>query len=261
MIPLRKSTIICAALGLGFAASQVSAQTLTLISPTVNDGGFESVTAAKPDFVANTSANADIPYWGATDSTPSGGIAGDPTDSGVDTATATVGAMGNNLVTHTGTRGSFYQPGQSSAFNLVTTSTITANTVYTLTWFGRTTGTGGQQFVSLFSQATSTVTAGANYAYLPTATLISVDGSTNPTYALSAANGNFAQYSLTYTSTAADAGQYIGLLYGNSGSSYIGADDFTLTAAAVPEPSTYAAMLAGLAGLVLFACRSKRAVV
>ena len=258
MMPLRKSITLCAALGLGFAASQSSAQTLTLISPTVNDGGFESITA-KSNFTAATSATAAIPYWGATDTSPVGGFPGDPPDSGAETNT-TLGAAGNNSATHSGVAGSFYQPNQSSAFNLVTTSTITANTVYTLTWFGRTTGNTGQQAVSLFSQLTSSVAAGTAYMYTPSATLISVDGSTNTTYAFPAANSNYAQFSLTYTSTAADVGKYIGLTFGNSGGSYISGDDFTLTAATVPEPSTYVEVSAGLAVLLLVA-RSKRVLV
>ena len=103
--------------------------------------------------------------------------------------------------------------------------------------------------MSLFSQLTSTATGGT-YTYQPSATLVTVNGLTNPTYALTAMNGPFALYSLSYTATAADAGKYIGITYGSSGTSFIGADDFTLTAAPAPEPSTYALLAAGLAGVV-----------
>ena len=80
--------------------------------------------------------------------------------------------------------------------------------------------------------------------------MITANGLTDPTYALTANNGPFAQYTLTYTATAADAGKLIGLTYGSNGTAYIGADDFTLTSA-VPEPSTYVLLIVSLTSVIL----------
>ena len=255
-----KLSFACVAIGLALTTRTASAQMMTLISPTVNNGGFETSTGAKPFFSspAPSSANGGtIPFWGATLVNAAGTTVAAPTDSGAENDGGTIGNTGNNAVANTGTYGAFWQPtGSSTAFNLVTTNPIVAGNVYTLTWYGRTTGTGGAQIVSLFSQLTSTATGGT-YTYQPSATLITANGLNNATYALSTNNGPFAQYTLSYTATAADAGKYIGLTYGSSGTAYIGADDFTLTAA-VPEPSTYVLLFAGLGG-VLSVRRFRRA--
>lgn len=244
-------TFLCMAVAVAAIGVRADAQT-TLISPTLNDGGFESITS-KSNFATVTSPTAVIPYWGATGFNSAGAAVGAPNDSGGEVDGNTVGAFGNNSVTHSGTSGGFWQPSNqalaSTGFNLVTTNPIVAGNVYTLTWFGRSTGLGGSQIVSLYSQATGTV--GATYTYQPTATLISVNGATNAAYALGVGQSNFAAYSLTYTATAADAGNFIGLTYGNSGTAYIGGDDFTLTStpAPAPEPGTWA--LLGLGGVVM----------
>lgn len=245
-----KFLFACVAVGLALTSRTASAQMMTLISPTVNNGGFESTPTTKPLFTSPTSSTTNIPYWGATLLNAAGTAVAAPTDSGAENDGGTIGNTGNNAVAHTGTYGAFWQPtGSSTAFNLVTTNPIVAGNIYTLTWYGRTTGGGGAQVVTLFSQLASTVTGGT-YTYQPSATLITANGLNDTNYALTAANGPFALYTLTYKATATDAGKLIGLTYGSSGTAYIGADDFTLTSA-VPEPSTYALLFAGLGGVLL----------
>ncbi len=239
-----KFLFACVALGLALTSKTASAQTLNLISPTVNDGGFESITG-KSNFVSSTSANANIPYWGATLVNAAGATVVTPPDSGAEMGAPSAG--NDNRPTHTGNAGAFWQPGgTSTAFNLVTSRAMVAGDVYNLSWFGRFTGNGGAQVASLFSQLASTAT-GATYTYQPSATLTTLD-TTDPNNFLI---GTFSQYFLTYTATADDAGKFIGLMYGNSGTAYIAADDFvlTVTPAAAPEPSTYALLFAGLGGV------------
>lgn len=237
------------------AAIGIRADAQTLISPTLNDGGFESITG-KSNFTLATSATAAIPYWGATGINSAGTTVGAPNDSGGELDGAVLASAANNNVNHTGASGGFWQPSTqalaSTAFNLVTTNPIAAGNVYTLTWYGRATGNGGAQIVSLFSQLPGTV--GATYTYQPSATLITVNGVTNATYALTATRGDYQFYSLSYTATAADAGKLIGLTYGSSGTSYIGGDDFTLTVQ-VPEPGTWALLVLGGGMLALVARR------
>ena len=249
-----KLLFACAALGVTLTSITASAQVLTLISDTVNDGGFESVGGdptnigtKKTFFVSPTSSTSNIPYWGATLVNAAGGTVAAPTDSGAENAPISTGA--DNYSTHSGVDGAFWQPNaNSTAFNLVTTRTMVAGDVYNLSWYGRLTGPNGVQAATLFSQLTSTV--GATYTYQPSATLVSLDATNVDNFLVA----NFSLYTLTYTATADDAGKYIGLTYGNSGGNYISADDFNLTVtpgAAVPEPSTYALLLACL-GSVLF---------
>lgn len=248
-----KLLFACAALGLALTSKTASAQTLTLISNTVNDGGFESVGMNKVFFVSPTSSTANIPYWGATLVSTAGAAVAAPTDSGSEQFAV---STGNDIsATHSGIAGGFWQPGgNSTAFNLVTTRPMALGDVYNLTWYGRFTGNGGAQAATLFSQLASTV--GATYTYQPIATLTSLDQTNADNFVVN----TFSQFSLTYTATAADVGNDIGLTYGNSGTAYIAADDFFLTvtpAAAAPEPSTYALLLAGLGG-VSFVRRFRR---
>jgi hypothetical protein len=223
--------------------SQASAQTV-LISPTVNDGGFESI-ASKVDFTSPTSGASSIPYWGATLFNSAGAAVGAPSDSGAENS------IGSNTI-HTGVAGAFWQPvGSSTSFNLETSHIAVTGDLFTLTWWAYTTGTGGQEVASLYSQAPGTI--GATYAYSPSATLVAIDGAVNPTYAL---NNAYTEYTLNYTATAADAGNYIGLTFGNDGGSYIAADDFTLTVSPAPEPSVLT--LAAVGGLSLLNLMRRR---
>lgn len=264
-----KFLLACSVAGLSLAQGTAFAQ-IVLISPTVNDGGFEATTGPKAFFVSPASPTANpnfnsVPYWGATLVNTAGNTVGAPNDSGVDPGTTP--STGNDVSpTHTGQAGGFWQPtGSSTAFNLVTSRAMAAGDVYNLTWFARKTGNGGQQVLRIFSQLTSTVTDPASYTYQPDATLLTADGAANATYNLGGTPGvapgtPFAQYSVTYTATVDDAGKYIGVNYGSSGTAYIAADDFTLTVTPVPEPSTYALLGAGLGGLLLMGRRRRASV-
>lgn len=250
--PLSASKLFLAFAIAGLASGTVSAQVVTLISPTIHNGGFESITA-KSTFGVNSSTG-QIAYWGATLVSPAGTPTGAPNDSGAEQAAP--GTTADNSATHAGLAGSFYQPGgASTAFNLATTHTVQAGELYTLTWFGRITGVGGQQTATLFSQSPNDTPDPNQVTYIPAATLATALGST-PTYALPA-DRSFAQFTLTYAATAADVGNYVGLTFGNSGTAFIGADDFTLTVTQVPEPSTYACIIIGVGGLLLVR-RSRR---
>lgn len=231
---LKRSTtsiLACAALSCALYAGHASAQTSTLISPSVNNGGFESVTAKTP-FTTTASATTGVPYWGAAGTVI--------TDSGAEPGGGTVQA---------GAAGSYYKFTDSPAFNLASTYRIKTGDQFTLTWFARSSGaTISSQTVTLFSQ--SAANSGATYTYNPVLTL----ATTSP--ALTAA---FTQYTLTYTALATDAGNSIGLTFGNSGApgsadtgnTFVTADSFTLNVTSVPEPSTWAVVCAGLGGLAL----------
>ena len=240
--PLKRSTksiLACAAVGIGLHAGKAPAQTLELISSTVNDGGFESVTVKTP-FTTTASATTGVPYWGAT---------GPIVDSGSEPNANDVQA---------GTSGSYYRAADSPAFNLASTYSIKAGDQFILTWFAQSSGaTLSTQTVTLFSQAAPA--AGASYTYNGT-TLATADGTTGTTYALSQAG--FTQYTLTYTAGAADVGKSIGLTFANSNSptdpanfnnTFVTADTFDLSVVSVPEPrtSTYAVVCAGFGGLAL----------
>jgi PEP-CTERM motif len=155
--------------------------------------------------------------------------------------------VGGNCV-YQGSNGSYYKEGEG-AFNLVTDYTIAAGDLFTLTYYTYNTFPGGStipQSVWLFSQANP---SGASYSYTPVATLA--------TDSENLVNGNsWTEYSLTYTATGAVAGNDIGVAIQNNStgsSDYTAADNFTLTVtpAAVPEPSTYALIGAGIVGFVL----------
>lgn len=253
-LPKSKFLLACALASL--AAGTASAQVVTLISPTVQDGGFESITA-KANFNQTDSTTGPIPYWGATLVTTAGTGVGAPGNTGAETGAPATTA--DNSATHSGAAGSFYQPGSSTAFNLATGHTTVLGDVYTVTWFGRKTGANGQQALTLFTQSPTDTPDPTAFLYNPLATVLSVNGTTNTTYAL-AADRSYVQYTATYTAAAADVGNYVGFTIGNSGTDFIGEDDFTLTvtAATVPEPSTYAFICAGVVGL-WFVNRSRRA--
>ena len=245
-----KSILAGSALSLALHAGTVSAQSMMLISSTVNDGGFESVTSTTGvPFTTTASATSAVPYWGLAGATV--------TDSGAQDQ----GAGGNTV--QAGHSGSYYKFTDSPAFNLASTYRIKAGDQFTLTWFAQSTGaTLSSQTVTLFSQ--SAANSGASYTYLPVSTLTTTTGKTG--YGLTA---GFTQYTLTYTAVAADAGNSIGITFGNGGSAtsptdtantFVTADSFTLGVVSVPEPSTYAVICVGIGGFMLVRRRRQRAV-
>src|SRR5450432_2469227 len=140
----RTMAAICAVVLGVSVGNQASAQTI-LISPTVNDGGFESITG-KTDFTSPTSSANGIPYWGATLLNSAGTAVGAPSDSGAENS------IGSNTI-HTGAAGAFWQPvGSSTSFNLETSHIAITGDLFTFTWWAYTTGTGGQEVASLYSQ-------------------------------------------------------------------------------------------------------------
>ena len=203
--------LLLALVATAFVGIRAQAQTLTLISPTTNDGSFESAPTAKTNFPLTTSATGTIPYWAAT---------------------------GAGATNDTGTQ-------------------MAVGDVYTLTFYGKDTQTSASStlLASFFYQAPPA--AGATYAYAALAGL-----GTPTTITLPGNGAAFAQFTISYTVTAADgsAGDDIGIALTNNGVSYNGLDNFvlTVTPAAVPEPSTYAMLAAGgLGGMMMF--RRRRA--
>src|ERR1017187_9514360 len=128
--------IISVSAALAFTCAISYAQT-TLISPTLDNGGFESATA-KANFTTPTSSTGVVPYWGSL-------ISPNDTDSGVQ--------VGGNVV-YQGAAGSYYKPGEG-AFNLVTDYTIAMGDFFTLTYWAydsNPTGSAATMTVTLFSQ-------------------------------------------------------------------------------------------------------------
>lgn len=219
----------------------VSAHAQTaLINPTTNNGSFETSPAAKTNFTATTSNAAPIAFWGSQ---------ANVTDTGTATGTD---------VAQDGTKGAFEQPG-AGIFNLVTTRTILGSDFYTLTFYARSTANPANVVtqpltVTLYSQAATAT--GSTYGYAPIRTLATF------TPMISNATGFPAgsQYTLTYAAIAGDVGNDIGISITNGATNYNGLDNFVLTVAPVPEPSTYALMFAGIGGL-LFVLRARRSLV
>ncbi len=236
---------VCAAAGLIFTAPASFAQMITLINPTTNNGSFETNTGASKiepfptvgSGGAATTANP-VPYWAIT----AASAAATTDDTGIQTG------VGLN---EQGLYGAFEQPG-ASIFNLVTSRPIAAGDLYTLTFYGVDTeggpGASTTLGVTFYSQAVPT---GATYGFSGTA--LSTTPESLPT-------AGFMEYSLTFAPSAASAGADLGIELTNSGADYNGLDNFvlTVTPAAVPEPSTYAWLAAGLMGL-LFLRRRVRA--
>ncbi len=226
-----KILTLCTAAGLAFTAATSFGQVTTLVSPTVDNGGFNSGFAAgatnQINFPVAASPTGTVPYWGST-------LAGGDADSGV--------APGPGNTTEEGTAGAYLKYGEGT-FNLVTTRTIKTGDVYTLTFYAQDTGgSTGPVIASLFSETPANAAAGS---YTPIATLAT------QSYPLLAQTGqnNFTQFTLTYTALAANAGSDIGINITNGSTiTYDGVDNVVLTV--VPEPSTYALLALGVAGLL-----------
>ncbi len=254
----RRVLLSCAAFGFGISAS---AQTI-LISTTVQDGGFESITG-KANFPVTTSATSAVPYWGATGVTVTGAAATGTQDTGAQLDNGPGSGTGYTSRSGPGA-GSYYKPGDTTAFNLVTTRPIALGDVFTLSWYARTdiAAAPGVQTITLF---TGTYTGSATYTYagLTPATVATAAGATNPTYSLATSTTtDYQLFTLSYSATAADVGKYIGLTAGNAAApnTFISMDDFNLSVTNVPEPSTYAVALVGL-GALAFVTRVRRAAV
>src|SRR5882724_6149758 len=187
--------LACAALGFAFMGEICSAQ-LSLISPTLNNGGFESTnafTGVQANFTGSASSTGVIPFWGTLNGVNAG-------NSGVATSAGPV--VGGSFA---GNAYSFVQNGGTNgAFNLVTGYTIAAGDMFSLTWESRDSSSGGgQEIVTLFSQLNP---AGSTYSYAPIATLASL---TQTLINSSGGSKPYALFTLNYTALAGDAGNDI----------------------------------------------------
>ena len=229
--------LLLAIVAIGFGTC-TQAQTLTLISPTINDGSFESAPTAKTFFPLTTSATGTIPYWAATG-------AGATNDTGTQTGG----------VNQDGNIGAFEQPTTTSAtggsiFNLVTSRPIAVGDMYTLTFYGKDTQTSASStlLASFFYQTPPA--AGTSYAYAGQGAL-----GAPMTFTLPGNGAAYTQFTMSYTVMASDgaANDDIGIALTNNGASYNGLDNFvlTVTPAAVPEPSTYAMLAVGSLGAMM----------
>jgi hypothetical protein len=105
---------------------------------------------------------------------------------------------------------------------------LQTNDQVTLTWWAEHTGGSGgsTQSVSLLSAPYATA------AYAGATALSSTNGPVNGN---GSSSGPWAQYTLTYTATAADAGNFVGVYFNNATSSnWSGFDDFNISVASAP---------------------------
>jgi len=153
------------------------------------------------------------------------------TDSGVET----------NPAPHSGVYSAYCKGGNSGAYQIANYQMNAGDTI-TLTWWAEHSGGSASS-----TQAVSLVSAAAlNAAYMTATTLASNNAALNG-YGSSA--GPWAQYTLTYQATAADAGRYVGVYFNNATpGNWTGFDDFSLTAA--PQlPSPWATADIGAVGV------------
>jgi hypothetical protein len=169
-----------------------------------------------------------------------------------------IGTAANNSGVQYGTPGeglNFSQSGSYFAFqdsddgngtNLgayqITSTTLNTGDQITLTWYAESSYQSPVQTVHLLD-ASST---GSSYA---SATILTPTNSPSLTL-----TSTYVQYTLTYTATASDVGKFLGVSFATTGAtnSFAQYDNFVLTdVASVPEPATYALLLAGLGGLLL----------
>lgn len=251
MKSILNKTLLALALA-GTLGANASAQT-TLIGTGVQDGDFSSAAipggANQIDFNGTGPATSQtnsptnvVPYWAFTGVDPSGSGAPSNTtnDEGVND---TGGPAGNPYF-------AYFAPDASSVFNLETSAPMVAGATYTLTWYALASGNASaNQTVNLFSQAAP---GSSSYTYNPISILASANGTTDPVYALTA---DYLEYTLVYTATASDAGNDIGVTFGNDviGANYMSVGDVSLTEIApVPEPATLGMTALGCISLLFW---------
>jgi len=153
------------------------------------------------------------------------------TDTGVET----------NPPPHSGLYSAYCKGGDSGAFQIANYQ-MNAGDAITLTWWAEHSGgaASSTQAVSLVSAAT------LNAAYSATTTLASNNASLN---GFGSTAGPWAQYTLTYQATTADAGRYLGVYFNNATpANWVGFDDFSLAATSL-LPSPWATADIGAVGL------------
>jgi len=137
-------------------------------------------------------------------------------------ATYTDSGVENTPGSHGGSYHAYCKGSDGGAYQIVNYPMKNGDTI-TLTWWAEHTGGAGTS-----SQKVSLVSAAAlNTAFASTTTLVTATDLLNGT---GSSPGPWAQYTLTYHATAADAGKYIGIFFNNAtASNWAGFDDFVLT--------------------------------
>lgn len=217
------------AAGLGLLAIASTSHAAVLIDSTTRNGGFESPNVGAGDAKNGFDmAGKDLDFWFNTTTTWAGAGGATYGDVGVDF---------NAGGAHSGSQFAFFHGGEGGAYNL-TTYSIVEGDQFTLTWWGRADTLG----VRLFSSTDLT--------YGTASTLAQIS---------QAQPGGYAQYSLTYTAVAADAGKTIGVSIFNPLLGYANVDDVELNVVSIPEPSSAAALLLGSAVFVMRRSRKSSA--
>jgi fibronectin type 3 domain-containing protein/regulation of enolase protein 1 (concanavalin A-like superfamily) len=156
-------------------------------------------------------------------------------------ATYTDTGVQTNPPPHSGLYSAYCKGGDSGAYQIANYQMNAGDTI-TLTWWAEHSGGAATstQAVSLVSAAT------LNAAFSATTTLASNNAALN---GYGSGAGPWAQYTLTYQATAADAGRYVGVYFNNATpANWDGFDDFSLTAAPL-LPSPWATADIGAVGL------------
>lgn len=217
------------AAGLGLAAMAATSHAAVLIDSTTRNGGFESPNVGAGDAKNGFDmAGKDLDFWFNTTTTWAGAGGATYNDVGVDL---------NAAGAHSGSQFAFFHGGEGGAYNL-TTYAIQEGDQFTLTWWGRADTLG----VRLFSSTDLTYSTAATLAQI---------SQPQP--------GGYAQYSLSYTAVAADAGKTIGVSIFNPLTGYANVDDVVLNVTSIPEPSSSAALLLGAAAFILRRSRKSSA--
>ena len=184
-------------------STEVSATPIQVIAQLVNPG-FELPGTGKIQ-----SGFATVPGWADAGASYA--------NSGVETAPAP----------HGGAYSAFCKGSDSGAYQM-TNYQLQVNDQVTLTWWAEHSGGSGtsNQQVSLIGAA------GAAAAYSSAVLLTSTTGPVNGS---GSGAGPWAQYTLTFTSGAASAGDFVGVYFNNTTSAnWDGFDDFSLTVASAP---------------------------
>lgn len=227
------STISLTAVAILMGTMLASQAQTTLISSTVRNGSFESPVLSGTGAKQNYGTGGPATDWGLTGSTY--------VDSGIQQTPA---------YASDGIQYSYLRNLDDGIYNL-TTYAMQAGDQFTLTWDAKSTNPSytQQQTVTLFGSTDGT--------YATAYTLV-----TSPDTALSPSSqsGAYQHFTLTYTATPGDVGNTIGVTFNNTtpGTTayWSSFDNVVLT---VPEPSTYALVLAGMAmlfGVCRFRSRS-----
>lgn len=203
----------------------------TLISPTLNNGSFESINGT-----VNTANTVKIGQW---DGSASGEIDNWAVWSGVSTASNDSGTQfwSTTLTPPAGPEGvrfAFLQPG--NAVTNMTSYTIQAGDVFTLSWD---------------HVGTRNLTHTVSLIYMFEGNVVKIAG----TDVLATTSGTTYGGTFTIAADSPAIGSTVGIGVVNTSANWAEVDNFNLSVVSVPEPS--AALLLGATGLLAFARRRK----